>query len=152
MTEPDTSGSLVLVVRRTIRAGSERLFDAWTRATELMSWWGPQSVRCTAAEIDLRVGGRYRIENQRADGARVTIAGEFTLIDRPRRLAYTWTVTPGPSTAAERVTVRFDAKGPDLTEVIVTHERITSPTARASHEDGWIGCLEGLARHAEPTT
>ena len=145
---PPESTGLVLVVRRTIRASCDRLFDAWTHAAELVSWWGPRSVRCTAAEVDLRVGGRYRIENLLASGARVTIAGEFTLVDRPHRLAYTWNVTPGEAGTAELVTVRFDARGDSATDVIVTHERIASAAARTSHEEGWVGCLEGLARHA----
>jgi hypothetical protein len=34
---------------------------AWTEAEQLKKWWGPQSVTCDGAEVDLRVGGRYRI-------------------------------------------------------------------------------------------
>ena len=35
------------------------------------------------------------------------------------------------------------------TEVIVTHERIADAATRAGHEQGWSGCLDGLARYAE---
>ncbi len=58
-----------LVVRRTIKAGPERVFEAWTRPELLLAWWGPRPVRCSGAEVDLRVGGRYRIDNQLPDGA-----------------------------------------------------------------------------------
>jgi hypothetical protein len=30
--------------------------------------------------------------------------------------------------------------------VIVTHERIASEELRKMHEQGWFGCLEGLAK------
>jgi uncharacterized protein YndB with AHSA1/START domain len=141
---PPASGNLVLVARRTIKAGAARLFDAWTQPEQLMAWWGPRPVRCSDASVDLRLGGRYRIENELPDGGRLSIEGEFTLIERSSKLIYTWNVRPGDG-APELVTVRFDAKGPSLTEVIVLHERIASPVARESHEAGWSGCLAGLA-------
>jgi len=64
-TDPTVSRmELTLVVRRTIGASPERVFDAWTKPERLRLWWGPRGVTCTAAEVDLRVGGRYRIANQ----------------------------------------------------------------------------------------
>ncbi len=104
---PPPPGTLVLVVRRTINASPERLFDAWTRSDELLAWWGPRPVRCARAEVDLRVGGRYRIDNQLPTGGLLTIEGEFTVVERPRKLVYTWSVAPGDG-PPERVTVRFD--------------------------------------------
>jgi uncharacterized protein YndB with AHSA1/START domain len=135
-----------LVVRRTIRARPEALFAAWTEPQQLMRWWGPEGVTCTAAEIDLRVGGRYRIANRMPDGSTLWIAGEFEVIEAPSRLIYSWRLEiPGAST--ERVSVSFVPRDTG-TEVIVTHERIASDAARTQHESGWIGCLAGLARFA----
>jgi hypothetical protein len=81
---PTPPGTLVLIVRRTINADAERLFDAWTRSEELLAWWGPRPVRCTRADVDLRVGGRYRIDNLLPTGDLLTIEGEFTVVERPR--------------------------------------------------------------------
>jgi uncharacterized protein YndB with AHSA1/START domain len=136
-----------LVVRRRINATREKLFAAWTRPEFVVRWWGPQGVACPAAEIDLRVGGSYRIANQFPDGTVVWIAGIFETIDPPHRLAYTWKLESknGP---VERVTVCFEAHGAS-TDVVVTHERIPDDSARTSHERGWIGCLDSLVRYAE---
>jgi uncharacterized protein YndB with AHSA1/START domain len=136
-----------LVVRRTIRARPETLFAAWTDPQQLTRWWGPESVVCTAAEIDLRVGGRYRIANRMPDGSMLWIAGEFELIEPPSRLIYSWRLEI-PGAGVERVTISFVPRD-SATEVIVTHERIASVAARTQHESGWIGCLVGLARFAE---
>jgi uncharacterized protein YndB with AHSA1/START domain len=136
------SGDLVLVVRRTIDASAEFLFDAWTQPEHLRAWWGPRPVRCVDAEVDLRVGGRYRIVNRMPDGSDLVIAGAFTQIERPHRLAYTWSV--GETASPELVTVRFDAQGAGRTEVIITHAQIATPKARDSHAMGWEGCLDGL--------
>jgi uncharacterized protein YndB with AHSA1/START domain len=140
--------SVVLVVRRVIHAGPERLFDAWTQPAHLRKWWGPQSVVCTAAEVDLRVGGTYRIANQFPDGKVLWITGEFEAIDRPRRLVYTWRLS-AQTEVHERVTVEFLPCGPDDTEVIITHERIRDVAVRDMHEQGWRGCLDGLMKYVE---
>lgn len=137
---------ITLVVRRTIRASAERLFDAWTRPEQLVEWWGPAGVTCIGATVDLRVGGGYRIGNRLPDGRELWIVGEFLGVERPHALTYTWRVDGG-STDSERVSVRFEPRGAD-TEVIVTHERVASETLRDEHERGWVGCLDGLARYA----
>lgn len=137
------AGVMSLVVRRRIHAAPERVFAAWTRPGELRQWWGPASVRCVAAEVDLRIGGRYRIGNQFPNGEVLWISGEFELIEPPARLVYSWRVEQreGPQ---ERVTVQFETCQ-EGTLVVVTHERIADATLRERHEEGWRGCLDGLA-------
>ncbi len=124
------SATITLVVRRTINATAEQLFEAWTQPAHLKRWWGPRPVTCVDAEIDLRVGGGYRIANQFPDGRILWIFGEFEVIDPPH----------------ERVTVRFEPRG-SATEVIVEHERIPNATTRDRHQQGWDGCLDGLANY-----
>jgi uncharacterized protein YndB with AHSA1/START domain len=140
-----SSCSLTLIVRRVIAASPERLFEAWICPAELRCWWGPESVTCTAAEVDLQVGGRYRIANRLPDGTTLWISGVFERIDRPRKLVYTWCVGSG-SAPSELVTVTFEAH-PGGTEVVVVHERIADAAMRDRHEQGWHGCLDGLGVH-----
>jgi uncharacterized protein YndB with AHSA1/START domain len=140
--------TVVLIVRKSIRASPERVFDAWTQPEHLKLWWGPKSVECIDAEVDLRVGGRYRIANQFPDGKILWISGEFETIERPHRLVYTWRV--GSEAAAERVTVTFEERA-KKTEVIVMHERIPTQAMRDMHEQGWVGCLDGLVDYLEGT-
>jgi uncharacterized protein YndB with AHSA1/START domain len=137
-----------LVVRRTIQATAEELFAAWTEPEQLKKWWGPHPVTCAGAEIDLRAGGAYRIANRLPDGTLLWIFGEFEVVDPPFRLVYTWRIDPN-SRASERVSVQFEPRG-DATEVIVVHERIPNPATRLRHEQGWVGCLDGLARYLSP--
>jgi uncharacterized protein YndB with AHSA1/START domain len=144
---------LALVVRRTIHATPERLFAAWTEPEQLCRWWGPGHVTCPTAEIDLRVGGRYRLANRFPDGSIWWIGGMFEAVAPPRLLIYSWELSAGeiapggappPAQARERVTVRFESRGA-ATDVVVTHERIADAAARVSHGQGWDGCLDGLA-------
>jgi uncharacterized protein YndB with AHSA1/START domain len=147
---PLTSGSasITLVVRRKICARPEALFAAWTQPAHLKKWWGPRPVTCVDAEVDLRVGGGYRIANQFPDGTLLWIVGEFEVVDPPHKLVYTWRAGFEPR-ASERVTVQFDWQG-DATEVTVVHEGIPNAAIRNRHESGWNGCLDGLANYLNP--
>jgi uncharacterized protein YndB with AHSA1/START domain len=136
---------VTLTVRRAIRASPERLFQAWTSPEQLRRWWGPAGVTCIDAEVDLRVGGHYRIGNRLPGSQTIWIAGDFEVIEPPHRLIYTWHLE-GTEQLPERVTVRFEPMG-ELTEVVVMHERIATQPLRDQHEHGWQGCLEGLARY-----
>jgi uncharacterized protein YndB with AHSA1/START domain len=135
----------MLVARRTIRASAARLFAAWTEPEQLLAWWGPRPVTCSAAEVDLRVGGRYRIVNALPDGTSLAIEGEFREIVRPSKLVYTWRMRDGTEESS-LVTVHFEGHG-DATEVTIVHEQIPSEPVRVSHEKGWNGCLDGLVRY-----
>ena len=132
-----------LRIRRVIAARPERIFDAWTKPELLQQWWGPAGVRCIAAEVDLRVGGAYRIGNQLPDGRVVWITGEFELVESPYRLTYSWRVGDEPES---RVTISFAAIEEGSTEVVILHERVHSTAVRDDHERGWHGCLDGLER------
>lgn len=137
-----------IALRRIIPASPARVFEAWTSPAELMRWWGPAGVRCIGAEIDLSVGGRYRIGNQLPDERLVWIEGEFERVEPPHLLVYTWSTEPGG--ADERVTVRFDSFA-NGTEVTVEHAKIPTEALRDQHASGWQGCLDGLERYLSCT-
>jgi uncharacterized protein YndB with AHSA1/START domain len=141
----DEQGNLALTVTRIIRADPKRLFEAWTDPAQLVAWWGPRPVTCTEAQVDLRVGGRYRTGNRLPDGKILYIGGVFEIIEPPRLLVYTWQLEPAMG-QAERVTVRFEARSGG-TEVSITHERIGDAALRERHQGGWEGCLDSLAAY-----
>lgn len=136
-----------LIVERVIRASPARVFAAWTTPELMTRWWGPEGVAATGVEIDLRVGGRYRIGNRLPDDKVIWIAGIFEQItapgptDEPARLVYTWGVEPAESD--EQVAVVF-LPDPAGTRVHLTHTRIASQRQRDNHMHGWAGCLDGL--------
>ena len=131
-----------LRVQKLIPASPERVFRAWTNADELQEWWGPQGVRCLSADVDLKPGGQYRIGNELPDGTILWIGGEFETIERPHLLIYSWILEiEDPRT--ERVTVRFEPHEVG-TELILTHELISTSVLRDQHQQGWIGCTDGL--------
>jgi uncharacterized protein YndB with AHSA1/START domain len=132
-----------LEIRRTFAAPRERVFNAWTRAEELRRWFSPGPMTTPVAEVDLRVGGRYRIVMRAPDGAEHTVTGVYRTIDAPRRLVFTWQWADKPDPVETIVTIDFKEQGKS-TEVLLRHEGHPTETERASHEHGWHGCLEKL--------
>lgn len=55
---------LEMVVTRTFDAPTHIMFDAWTKAELFRQWWVPKSsgLSLLACEMDVRVGGGYRLE------------------------------------------------------------------------------------------
>jgi uncharacterized protein YndB with AHSA1/START domain len=99
-------------------------------------------VSCVSAEVDLQVGGRYRIGNKLPDGSVLWIAGNFEAIESPQLLIYTW-IVENESPTMERVKVQFEQR--ELgTDVVITHERIATKALSEQHQRGWVGCLDGL--------
>lgn len=131
-----------LHLSRLIRAPREDVFAAWTEPELLKQWWGPGSVICPEAEIDLREGGAYRIANLETDGSIIWISGRFQRVRKPEELVYTWNVSILPE---ERTLVRVKfVTHPDGTELTLTHERFVVETVRDMHLQGWNGCIDKL--------
>jgi len=134
-----------LEVRRTFSAPRARVFQAWTTPEEVKLWAAPgPTLAVPVAEIDLRVGGGYRIHMREPDGKEYRVVGTYREVDPPRRLVYTWTWETDPTVVDSLVTVEFhDRKG--ATEVVLRHEGLPADK-KDGHEVGWIGCLEKLAQ------
>jgi uncharacterized protein YndB with AHSA1/START domain len=149
MTDIRTGEATALRLQRTYAAPPEAVFDAWTDPEVLRRWWAAGPGWTTPeAQVDLRPGGRYRLSMGNPETGDVhTVFGEYTEVERPRRLAYTWQwegdSADSPS-AGSLVEVEFVAEG-DGTTVLLAHTGIRTEDSRARHEHGWIACLDNLA-------
>ena len=128
-----------LVVRRTIPISRERVFDAWLDPTRLARFMRPGSTARATAEVDARVGGRFRIVMYHPNAKTGTEhTGEYLLIDRPSRLSFTWR-SVNTDDRATTVTIDFhDRDG--ATEVVLTHTQLP-PAAVEDHRKGWSDIL-----------
>src|SRR5207247_9321148 len=71
----------VLRVSRMVPASPERVFRAWTTPDDMKRWFGrPEGFDVPNVEIDLRVGGRYRIELA-LDDVRPVCLGTYHVIE-----------------------------------------------------------------------
>jgi uncharacterized protein YndB with AHSA1/START domain len=134
------TASAAVVVRRTIPASAEVLFDAFLDPIALSDWMRPGAIRSAVATVEPYVGGRYEVIMQGESGA-IPHSGVYRLIDRPKRLVFTWhSPHTGPNETLVTVDFIMASKG---TEVVVTHELLPEG-ARPSHSRGWTSGLEHL--------
>jgi uncharacterized protein YndB with AHSA1/START domain len=129
---------------RVVPASRDAVFEAWTDPAQLARWWGPPGFTTPTVEIDLRVGGRYRIVMQPPEGEARHLAGTYREVRAPERLVYTWRWEHhGPHTEETLVTVDFRDRG-EQTEIEVVHTGFPTVDLAEVHGDGWDGCLVRL--------
>ena len=131
------------------------IFEMMTEPAELARWWGPRGFTTPEVELDLAVGGAYRLNMQPPDGDLFHLAGEFQEIDPPRRLVYTFRwEEPTADDVPTVVTLELMAHG-DATEVLLTHGTFATDERVSLHRDGWTDSFEKLAEvlgQAPPST
>lgn len=135
----------VVRIERTFAAPAEAVFDAWT-SSEVMRRW----MHCAAdwatpvAEVDLRVGGKVRVVMLRPDGTEAEMRGQYSLIDRPRRLVMTWTFEDDPSNQ-QLIELTF-SESEGATTVVLVNSEISTDERRDGQDWGWRACLDQLTR------
>jgi uncharacterized protein YndB with AHSA1/START domain len=115
----------------------EKVWRAWTDPQALSRWFGPGGPQPVAlAELDVRVGGRFRVLFGGADGSEHEVQGVYREVVPNRRLVFTWT---WPRTTPEReslVTIEFRQAGRG-TGLVFTHEQHFDEEVRDGHRQGW---------------
>jgi uncharacterized protein YndB with AHSA1/START domain len=146
-----------LILRRMLNSLPERAFEAWTAPKHIQQWMRPEpGMVVPQARMDLRVGGKFRIQMKKPDGEFFTAVGEFREVKPPERLVYTWDwEKDGSGTEFGEVegkpsliTVEFFKRG-ERTEMVLTHTRFATVESRDSHALGWSKCAESFARFVE---
>ncbi len=146
-----------LILKRTLNATPERAFQAWTTAEHIQQWMRPEpGMEIPLASMDLRVGGRFRIQMKKPDGEFFTAVGVFREVKPPERLVYTWDWEKDGSGAEfgeaegkpSLITVEFLKRG-ERTELVLTHSRFASVESRDNHAHGWSRGVESFAKFVE---
>lgn len=139
-----------LQLRRTLAVPREKVFRAWTEVEEIKKWFCPTGFTVLHADLDLRVGGNYRITMKSPDGKNIDHFGSYREIRPPVKLVFTWILDNQDCagnqgvTVETLVTVEFQDHGGSTT-VVLTHEFFPNEKARDGHQFGWSGCLDHFA-------
>jgi len=134
-----------LSIVRKLDAAPAKVWRALTDPEMLKQWMAPDAgTKVSTAEIDLRVGGRYRIVMTPAEGEDHDVRGAYREIVPNRKLVYTWAWKSTPERESV-VTIELRAAGGG-TELTLRHEQFADEQARDRHQQGWNGCLASLER------
>jgi uncharacterized protein YndB with AHSA1/START domain len=131
------------------RAARAKVWSVWTEAAQLKKWfYAEEGFRCSNAEVDLSVGGKYLIAMTEIETARHTLVeGAFQQILHRQRLVYTWTGAWARDDHMTLVTVIFSDGPEGGSRLELTQGVFRDARERDAHELGWSGCLSHLAKH-----
>jgi uncharacterized protein YndB with AHSA1/START domain len=135
-----------LNLQRRYPVAPEKVWRAWTDPQALKQWWGPGGPEAVSlVQLDVRVGGRFRILFGGPRGDDHEVQGSYREVVPNRRLAFTWT---WPRTTPEReslVTITFNAVGGG-TELDFVHAQHFDEKVRDGHLQGWSEAFVKLDR------
>lgn len=108
-------------------------------------WWHAEhDWETSEASVDLRVGGAVRVVmRDPAKDAEHGGGGRYTIVDPPRRLAFTWVW----DREAHETLIELEFEETNgATTVHFTHNGLLDEESLRSHEDGWGKCFDNLER------
>lgn len=134
-----------LTLGRRLNAPPAKVYDAWTQPAHIAHWWGPGASEVLSAEVDARVGGRFRIVFRTEDGEEHDVSGTYLEVVPGAKLVFTWAWRSTP----ERESLVTVELAPDRggTWLTLTHEKFFDEKARDGHLYGWTGTLDRLVRY-----
>ena len=123
-------------ISRSYSVAPEKVWRAWTDPQALSQWFGPGNPLVTTAEVDLRVGGRYRIVFKGASGDMNEVSGVYQEVVPNSRLVFTWAFKGTPERVS-RVSIELKPQAAGGTELRFVHDRFHDEEARVGHDSGW---------------
>jgi uncharacterized protein YndB with AHSA1/START domain len=122
--------TMELAFNRTIGAAPPEVFDAWLDPTHPATpFSGSEKLL-----IDPRVDGMFYFRHV-MDGTDLPHFGRFTVVDRPRKVQYTW-MSRHTRGLESIVTVTFQEKGGD-TLLTLNHANLPDDEMGRAHDGGW---------------
>jgi uncharacterized protein YndB with AHSA1/START domain len=129
-----------LVVTRTIDGPARLVFEAFTNPELFERWWVPKSfgLSLLSCELDIRVGGQYRLVFRHGDSEPMAFFGRYIEVTPHSRLS--WTNEEGEGRGPV-TTVTLEEKGGNT--LLVMHELYPSKEALdAAMASGEKSCMD----------
>jgi uncharacterized protein YndB with AHSA1/START domain len=128
-----------ILITREFDAPKHLVYKAWTTPELVRRWWSAGRGEVTIAEIDLRVGGKWRYVMIANEGFEVGFHGEYREIVPDERLVSTEVYEGMPDGEALNTLTLTEADGRTTLTVLVQH---SSKEHRDAHIDS--GMEDGL--------
>jgi uncharacterized protein YndB with AHSA1/START domain len=129
-------GAPLAVVCQRLPAPPDVVYDEWTDAASLAQWMCPRPARCLNVEADPRIGGLVGFDIEE-DGKTFRVSGNYLTLERPHRVAFTWSCSTWPDpTVQSVVTVTIEPDGAEASIMTIEHQ-LLPPALVQQHRHGW---------------
>ena len=128
-------------------AAPERVYDAWLDPAKLRAWMSAAlkqmglSGEMKRVEVDARVGGKFFFSDMREAGE-ARHWGTYRVLDRPRRIEFTWIVDASQEDEPSIVTITIEPDGSGSL-VTIEHAKIFASYVERV-ESGWSNMLRAV--------
>lgn len=134
-----------LRIERIIDAPPDAVFRAWTDRDAMEQWYRDgDGFVARVLELDLRVGGRYRVEFGPAGEPPYVEHGTYMEIEAPHRLKMTETLEGVPTPWDHTTVTVLLEEEEGKTRLVLIHEGFPSPAARDNAGGGWPGFIDRI--------
>jgi uncharacterized protein YndB with AHSA1/START domain len=136
-----------VTLKRRLNAPAEKVYAAWTEPAQIAHWFGPSETVAGSvhAEMDVRVGGRFRVSFKTENGEHHEVGGIYREVVPNEKLVFSWAWHTTPERESlVTVLIRKESEGAMLT---LTHEQFFDEAARDGHKRGWTGTLDKLEHY-----
>lgn len=132
-----------ILITREFDAPRRLVWKAWTTPELVRRWWAGLRGKVTSAEIDLRVGGRWRYVMTANEGFEVAFHGEYRELVPEERIVTTEVFEAMPDDFAVNTLTFTEKDRRTLLHVLVDHN---SKEARDGHVNSGMegGMQEGM--------
>ena len=130
-----------LVLRRSFPVPPQAVWRAWIDPAAVRTWFGQGDAPGWKAQMDVRVGGRYRFTMRGPDGDYIDAYGGYREVVEDRKLVFTMTWKKGTESV---ITVQLRPAGKG-TELEFTLDPVVDPRER----EAWRQDFERLNRYLQ---
>jgi uncharacterized protein YndB with AHSA1/START domain len=134
---------LQILITREFNAPKHLVYKAWTTPALIKRWWSGDRGEVTVAEVDLRVGGRWRYVMMARGEFEVAFHGDYKEIVPNERIVTTEVFEAIPDDYAMNTITFVEKDGKTTLTALVEH---TSKEARDGHIDSGmeVGMQEAM--------
>jgi len=133
-----------LTMNRQFNVSKKDVYETLTNRDALVNWFAPSpEMKTIVHELELQVGGNYRIEMLETNGTSHKIHGEYVELNPFDQIVFTWEWESDEQNVNSLVTIDLTEKN-GITSMVLTHEKLASQESVDLHSEGWIGCLTQL--------
>ena len=138
-----------ILITREFDAPRHLVYRAWTTPELVRRWWSGRRGEVTVAEIDLRVGGRWRYVMASEGGGEVAFHGEYREIVPNERIVYTEVLDGTPGARALTTVTFAEAAGRTTLAILVRYDSRQDRDAHLDYmDDGLREALDLLEQTA----
>ena len=141
-----------IIISRVFAASRAIVWQAWTDPHHVTQWWGPLGFENLDCQLDLRVGGNFRLQMRGPDDKVYPCTGVFREIVEQQRIVYDGVAedeNPCGAGLPPMATVTVSFEEHDLGTRLTIHTLLPDAAATAAARaggfiEGWSGALERL--------